>query len=335
MQVAPGDNSTFYVAQQDGVIRSFANSESVSQSEQFFDVSSLIANSSDERGLLGLAFHPNFSENGYFYVHYTDLDDDSEIARFTRGQGLASKKTILKVDQPFTNHNGGQLAFGPDGFLYIALGDGGSGGDPLNNGQDGTTLLGSIVRLDVDTPDNVLYRIPARNPFVGNSSGFREEIYAYGFRNPWRISFDPVTDRLFAGDVGQGQVEEIDLVLPGRNYGWNIMEGSRCFNPSSNCNRNGLELPIAEYFHPTGFAVIGGYVYRGSRVPGLSGAYLYGDFATGIIFSLRIGADGSVTNGQLLPTELSISAFGRDNAGEVYVVDYAGGGIYRFVGSAG
>jgi glucose/arabinose dehydrogenase len=294
-------------------------------------VSSLIGSASDERGLLGLTFHPQFSQNGYFYVNYTDTNDDTVIARFTRGQGIASKKTILEVDQPFSNHNGGQLLFGSDGFLYIALGDGGSGGDPLNNGQERTTLLGSILRVDVDTDAGVPYRIPSSNPFVANNSGFKEEIYAYGFRNPWRISFDPVTSRLFAGDVGQGQVEEIDLVLPGRNYGWNVMEGSRCFNPSSNCNRAGLELPIAEYLHPTGFAVIGGHVYRGNKVGALAGAFLYGDFATGIIFSLRIGASGSVTNGQLLKTDLSISAFGRDNSGEVYVVDYSSGGLFRFV----
>ncbi len=338
-----GANRVFIVEQK-GVIKvvgplSAVSGTSVSRQEDvsvFLDVQDRVLFSPGEIGLLGLAFHPDFQNNGFFYVNYNaDNPRRTVISRFSVSDGSPneadpdSELIILEFDQPSDNHKGGQLAFGPDdGYLYIAVGDGGAGGD---TGQDLTDLLGSILRIDVDNPeDGMNYGIPPDNPFAGNSSGFREEIFAYGFRNPWRFSFDESNGRLFTGDVGSSAREEIDLVEKGKNYGWNIMEGSLCFNPPSGCNTSGLELPIHEYGRDEGGTIIAGPFYRGSTSE-LFGKLIYGDFLSGTIWAL--GFDGSrVTDNEVIvdTDDLPITAFGRDEEGEVYVCSL-GGIIYRLV----
>ena len=218
-----------------------------------------------------------------------------------------------------------------DGYLYIATGDGGSGGDPQGNGQNRETLLGKILRMDVDSKDSGLnYAIPPDNPFTGNTEGYREEIYAYGLRNPWRFSFDPLTNRLWAADVGQDTVEEIDLIEKGGNYGWNIMEGSLCFNPPAGCDPKGLELPVYEYEHPLGDSITGGYVYRGEELPMLQGAYIYGDFVSGLIWGLWYEEGKGNRNFTLAETGLNISSFGIDEDNELYLTAFDGK-IYRLI----
>ncbi|HXG38385.1 MAG TPA: PQQ-dependent sugar dehydrogenase [Bacteroidota bacterium] len=335
-----GTNRLF-VVEQAGVIKVFANSFATTSSRVFLDIRSRIR-SGGEMGLLGLAFHPNFRTNGFFFINYTWQSDSlrTNISRFRvsatnpDSADPSSEVVLLTVTQPFTNHNGGQLSFGPDGYLYIALGDGGSGGDPLNNAQNLRSLLGKILRIDVNTPTSSRnYGIPPDNPFMGNTQGYREEIYAYGLRNPWRFSFDPPTGRLWAGDVGQVTREEIDIIEKGKNYGWRIMEGSLCYNPPSGCNTAGLELPVWEYGRTLGISVTGGFVYRGSRNPELVGAYVYGDFGSGRIWSLRF--DGSsVVNVQLLQASFQISSFGIDANNELYICGYNTGRIYRFQATA-
>jgi hypothetical protein len=287
-------------------------------------------------GLLGLAFHPNFPSNGYFFVNYTAPGPRrTVISRFTVSStnpdsaDISSEVIILEVDQPYDNHNGGQIAFGPDGYLYIALGDGGSGGDPLGHGQNRTTLLGSILRIDVDTnAEGKNYGIPSDNPFAGNASGYREEIFAYGLRNPWRFSFDATTGTIWCGDVGQGCREEIDIIEAGKNYAWNIMEGLLCYPPGQNCSpascdTTGLVMPIVDYGRSLGSSVTGGYVYRGSSIPSLVGAYIYGDFGSGRTWTLRHDSLNT-TNSEMLDTDLNISSFGVDIHNELYVCDYGG-----------
>jgi glucose/arabinose dehydrogenase len=226
------------------------------------------------------------------------------------------------VDQPFPNHKGGQIVFGPDGFLYIGLGDGGSEGDPLGNGQDLQTLLGKMLRIDVDHQSGGMqYAIPADNPFAGG--GGLPEIWAYGLRNPWRFSFDRDSGRLFAGDVGQDTYEEIDILGARGNFGWNTTEGMHCFNPPSSCDMTGLTLPIAEYDHSEGDAVMGGFVYRGSAITGLVGAYVLGDFSSGTIWKLT-ESNGTWTRTKVLSSGKNIASFGQDVAGELYVADYDG-----------
>ena len=242
---------------------------------------------------------------------------------------MDSEVVLLEVAQPFSNHNGGQIRFGQDGYLYIALGDGGSGGDPLEHGQDRSTLLGTILRIDVDNPpDGQAYGIPADNPFAGNTEGYREEIYAYGLRNPWRFSFDPVTGELWAADVGQGAWEEIDRIESGGNYGWDVMEGFACFEPSAGCDQEGLILPVWTYGRSEGQSVTGGFVYRGPGVPSLAGRYVYADFGSGRIWALTPGEEPD--NTELFNTDYNISTFGIDEAGELYFADLFGGHIYRF-----
>jgi glucose/arabinose dehydrogenase len=333
---SPGDETNrLFVVEQAGVIRVFENSENAAASQVFLDISNHVL-FGGEQGLLGLAFHPNYNVNGYFYVDYVaDNPRRTVIARYqvmANNPNQADPKSelvILTVEQPFSNHKGGQLAFGKDSYLYIGLGDGGSGGDPLGNGQNRSTLLGKILRVDVNSPSaGRNYGIPSDNPFVGNSLGYKEEIYAYGLRNPWRFSFDSADGKLWVGDVGQDRMEEIDIVEKGKNYGWNIMEGTLCYNPASGCNQTGLEMPVWTYTHDVGNAVIGGYVYHGSMLPELSGSYVYGDYGSGKIWALQINGTGTPSNTLLANSNLTISSFGLDSLNELYICAFDGK-IYR------
>lgn len=330
-----GSNRIF-VVEQPGVIRVFENDSTVSSAATFLDITDRVA-FGGEMGLLGLAFHPDYAINGLFYVDYTASSPRrTVISQFTASGNQAdpnSEVIILQVSQPFSNHNGGMIDFDSDGLLYIALGDGGDGGDPEENGQDKTTLLASILRIDIDNQDQGLnYAIPATNPFVGEGNDVREEIFAFGLRNPWRFSIDQQSGQIWAGDVGQGSWEEVDLIERGGNYGWKTMEGLHCFSPSSNCDQTGLTPPIAEYNHGAGCSITGGYIYRGPRRPELNGAYIYGDYCSGTIWMLRYENNQVTENTTLLPTSLSIASFGVDEQNELYILDL-GGEIYRFVGN--
>ena len=332
-----GQDGRFYVLERPGRILTFENSPSA-QPQVFLDIRDKVDDSGSEMGLLGFALAPDFAQTGYFYLNYNaGSPRRTIIARYTapgpRTQAdPASEQILLDVGQPFPNHKGGQTSFGPDGFLYIGFGDGGSGNDPQGNGQNRNVLLGKILRIDVSGGGSGLpYRIPADNPFVGQG-GVRQEIWAYGFRNPWRFSFDRQTGELWAGDVGQNTREEIDLVTKGGNYGWVIMEGNGCVG-SGSCDRTGLTLPVHEYRTASpNCSVTGGFVYRGSTVAALRGAYVFGDFCSGIIWGLRY--DGGSVNevAELVRSGLQISSFAQDNQGEIYALAYgSSGGIYRIV----
>jgi glucose/arabinose dehydrogenase len=334
-----------FVVQQTGVIVVFPNDSLAASTTTFLDVSTKLSSSGGEEGLLGLAFHPDYARNGYFYVDYTAPNPlRTVVARFKVSGGNPDKVdslsefAIIEIPQPYSNHNGGMLAFGPDGYLYIGMGDGGSGGDPQNNAQDRTRLLGKILRIDVnDTTATEHYVIPPDNPYANDTGGLRREIWAYGFRNPWRFSFDTASGALWAADVGQNAVEEIDIVRKGRNYGWRIMEGTRCYSPPSGCDTTGLAIPIKEYYHPTGEAITGGYVYHGYRRPDLAGAYIYADYITGLIWMLRYAGGLVIADSLVTQTSSLISSFGTDRDQELYIVTYSGSGgrsgIYRFSGS--
>jgi len=304
----------------------------------FLDIRSLVL-AGGERGLLSVAFHPQYRDNGLFFVYYTNRNGDNSVARYkvsstdpARGDP-ASATILLTIPHPdFANHNGGQLQFGPDGFLYIGTGDGGSGGDPSNHAQDLSQLLGKLLRIDVDHGSP--YAIPPSNPFV-NRTGARGEIWAYGLRNPWRYTFDRVTGDMWIGDVGQNIWEEIDLQpatsIGGENYGWRRMEGFHCFNPSTNCTDPSFTMPILEYQHLGGAcSVTGGYRYRGTQVPALNGAYLYGDYCTGTIWTAT-QSNGNWFPKILFQTTINISSFGEDVSGELYVLDVAGGKVYKMI----
>ncbi len=330
-----GTNRVF-VVEKTGVIKVFYNDTSVSQYNVFLDISSKV-NPVSEAGLLSIAFHPQYKLNGKFYIYYNYGSPDlySRIAEFTVSANPdsadpASERSLLDLYQPYTNHNGGQIAFGPDGYLYIGFGDGGSGGDPLGSGQDTTTLLGAVIRIDVDTStDSTEYGIPTDNPFAVSQGSARKEIWAWGLRNPWRFGFDRLTGDLWLGDVGQGLWEEIDLIMGGKNYGWKIMEGLHCYFPSTNCDTAGLTPPVIEYGHNIGKSVTGGFVYRGSRLARLNGSYIYGDYISRKIWALKY-ENGSITENRLIAeSPSSISSFGEDEAGEVYVVGIDGR-IYTF-----
>jgi len=322
-----GDGSErLFIVEQRG--RVLAIRDGKVQDQPFLDIRNRVS-CCGERGLLGIAFPPDFAAKGHFYVNYTDLSGDTVIARYPLSANRETadpdgEEIILTVDQPFANHNGGQLAFGRDGYLYIGMGDGGSAGDPMNFAQNPGSLLGKLLRIDVESGSRP-YRVPSDNPFV-RRTGYRPEIWALGLRNPWRFSFDRNTGDLYLGDVGQGSQEEIDFQpassTGGENYGWKIMEGSRCF-ASPACDLGGLTLPVAEYTHAQGCSVTGGMVYRGAASPTLRGVYFYGDFCSGRIWGLR-REGASWRNRVLLETDLSIVSFGEDEAGEVYVVDHNG-----------
>lgn len=324
---AGDEGNRLFVVEQEGIIYSFNNSPTVSSADIFLNISDKVLYGG-EQGLLGLAFHPNYSINRYFYIDYiADSPRRSILSRFSvmsnnsNQANVTSEKVLLEVNQPYTNHNGGQLAFGPDNYLYMALGDGGSRGDPLGNAQNRSTLLGSILRLNVD--NTLTYSIPSDNPFVGNPENFREEIFAYGLRNPWRFSFDPVTGWLWVADVGQNKIEEIDIIEKGYNYGWNVMEGSLCYSPSIGCNQTDLTLPIFEYGHDVGISITGGYVYRGSKISTLYGYYLYGDYGSGRIWALFYN-DSIVQNHLLVDSPLNIVSFGVDQENELYICAFDG-----------
>ncbi len=333
-----GDNSgRLFVVEQGGTIKIIQNGSVLSA--PFLDISSKVINQ-DEMGLLGVTFHPSFSANGKFYVNYVRNNAgqfQSVISEFLVSAANAnqadptSERILLTVDQVsnFTNHKAGQLAFGADGFLYFGLGDGGSGGDPFGHGQSTQILLGKMMRIDVNsTSPGKQYAIPPDNPFV--AGGGLPEIYAFGFRNPWRFSFDRPSGRLFVADVGQDSFEEIDIVQKGGNYGWNTMEGDHCFNPPSGCNMTGLSLPIIEIPHPEAEAVIGGFIYHGTALTGMQGMYIFGDL-NGKIWSLTEGPPNTFTRTELATENFNISSFGQDAAGELYVVDISGGRVLKLV----
>ena len=303
-----------YVVEQTGTIRVLRGGRG--KAEPFLDVTELIV-SGGEQGLLGLAFHPSFEDNGRFFVNYTDTSGDTQIVEYeTRGARAdeGSARPLLTVEQPFANHNGGHVAFGPDGALYIGMGDGGSAGDPEGNGQDPNALLGKLLRLDVDG---------AAEP----------QIWALGLRNPWRFSFDEVSGDLWIADVGQSELEEVNRVdarSRGLNYGWNDMEGSACYE--GGCDPERYVLPITEYSHDLGCSVTGGYVYRGEEVPSMAGVYVFADYCSGTIFSIPSDAAAPTEPRVLLSPGFSVSSFGVDEQGELYVVDH-GGSVFRFVAS--
>ena len=333
--VNAGDGTgRLFVVEQAGRVRVLQNGTLTN--EPFLDISDK-TEGGGEQGLLGLAFHPDYVDNGLFYVNYTDLQDNTVVAEYQVSADPAradadSETVLLTIPQPYRNHNGGDLAFGPDGYLYIATGDGGSGGDPLDSGQSLDTHLGKLLRIDVnggDAAGGTPYAVPADNPFV-NTAGALPEIWAYGLRNPWRFSFDRDTGDLYIGDVGQNAFEEIDFQnadsAGGENYGWNVMEGFHCYNADS-CDESGLVLPIAEYPHSEGKSVTGGYVYRGAAIPELVGQYVYGDFGSGRVWRAQ-QQNGEWTSELLLESGLNIAGFGTDEAGELYVVAI-NGGVYR------
>src|SRR5687767_7164302 len=332
---SPPADSRLFIVEQPGRIRIIENGQLLTT--PFLDITSRVL-SGGERGLLSVAFHPQYRTNGFFYVYFTGSTGEIRVERFTVSGNAnvanpASAQVVLIVPHPRSNHNGGLAMFGPDGMLYLGLGDGGGGGDPDRNGQNINTLLGSILRLNVDAGNP--YSIPAGNPFAGRTDA-RPEIWAYGLRNPWRFAFDRQDGNLYVADVGQGSLEEVNVVSSTRgavNYGWNIMEGSSCFNAST-CNRQGLELPVTEYDHSGGAcSVTGGFVYRGTAIPGLAGHYFYADYCAGFVKSFRYQA-GAATDARTWPFGDigSVTSFGEDATGELYITT-AGGRVYKIVRS--
>ncbi len=310
-----------YIVEQGGTVRLLDDGKLTAQ--PFLDISERVLSGS-ERGLLGLAFHPDFPNNERLFVNYTRKPDGATVvSEFRVTDGMAdqdSEQVLLTVAQPYANHNGGMLSFGPDGFLYIGLGDGGFAGDPGNRAQAKDSLLGKLLRIDVS--HGAPYAIPADNPFV--KGGGRAEIYAYGFRNPWRFSFDRETGELWLADVGQNGWEEINVVERGKNYGWRVMEGNHCFLPPLGCNRAGLAPPRAEYRNKSPrCSITGGYVYRGQTVPALTGVYVFGDYCSGEVMALRGDKPEVLTS-----SKLRIASLGEDEQGEIYVIDHQGG-VYR------
>lgn len=325
-----------FVVEQHGVIHVFENRDDIEKSQVFLDIHEAVSRDGNEEGLLGLAFHPRYKENGQFFVYYSVRNPRaSVVARFrvskedpTRAV-RESEEELLRIAQPYSNHNGGSMKFGPDGYLYIGMGDGGSGGDPHGNGQNLGTLLGKMLRIDVDHQDpGLAYAIPKDNPFVGRE-GARGEIWAYGLRNVWRLSFDRKTGDLWVGDVGQDRYEEVDRIVRGGNYGWKLREGLHPFDPQAAQTGSELIDPLVEYFRNEGMSVTGGVVYRGARLPEFEGAYFYGDYVTGNVWSLRYDGQRVTDNRKVARTALPITAFGEDRQGEMYFTAFDGQ-IHRF-----
>jgi len=327
---APVDDDRLFVVEQSGRIRIVRDGKLLET--PFLDISARVS-SGGERGLFSVAFHPQFSTNGLLFVNFTDLQGNTRIERFRTGPDPdradpTSAMVVLSVDQPYANHNGGHILFGPSGDLFVGMGDGGRGGDPLGNGQDRRTLLGAILRLDVDTGEP--YAIPADNPWADHDS-FRPEIWAWGVRNPWRLAFDAADGLLYVADVGQNRREEVNVVPAdegGLNFGWNIMEGTDCYKAST-CSHDGLTLPAVEYDHSEGCSVTGGTVYRGSAIPSIRGLYFYSDYCSGWLRSFRF-AGGTATDHREWDVGSigSVVSFGTDGFGELYAVSRAG--VYRF-----
>lgn len=328
MVALPGADDRFWVVEQVGKIREIKGG--VIAERPVLDIRDRVTQigaGGDERGFLGLALHPQFSTNRRIFVNYTTRGSlRTRISEFkAQSNGTAdprSERVILEIAQPYGNHNGGEVAFGPDGFLYIGMGDGGSAGDPQGNAQNLQSLLGKMLRIDVDHGDP--YSIPVDNPTLSKNRRARQEIYAYGLRNPWRFSFDRVTGELWTGDVGQNQWEEVDIIRKGKNYGWNIMEGNVCYQNAS-CNQENLEKPIAVYSHNNdGISITGGFVYRGKKIPALLGTYIFADYGTGRVWGLKYENGLVATHRELLASGQSIAAFGEDSAGEIYMLDLDG-----------
>lgn len=341
VDIAHAGDERLFVVEQSGVIRVVNGRGPAANINVFLDIKGRVT-SGGEMGLLGLAFHPQYAQNGYFYVNYTttvETDLTTHISRFQvtadpDQADPASELILLQVSQPYSNHNGGGLKFGPDRYLYIGLGDGGASDDPGNRAQNRTTLLGKMLRIDVDKSDSGKnYGIPADNPFVGEPA--LDEIWALGVRNPWRFSFDRLTGDLYIGDVGQNLWEEINFQpadsTGGENYGWRLKEGNHCFIPAQGCDPGGLTDPIFEYHHSEGCSVTGGTVYRGLSIPALHGYYLYADYCTGEISALRGDGKGTWQNYPVKKIGNYLSTFGEDNAGEVYLAQRDEGTIYRLV----
>ena len=344
MTSAHDGSGRLFVAEQGGRVKVISRDGTVLPTP-LLDISARVSKGT-EQGLLGLAFHPNFRTNGKFYVDFTNLAGDTAINEYRLSPPSSNRVTlpgrrILTIDQPYVNHNGGDIAFGPDGFLYIGMGDGGSAGDPGNRAQNRNSLLGKILRINVNGHTATRgYLIPSSNPFVGRFG--RDEIWSYGLRNPWRFSIDPATGALWIGDVGQNRFEEVDRSLRGiykvggrgRNYGWRVLEGRHCFIPATGCSRVGKTMPLIEYAHDNpnttddNCAVTGGYVYRGNAYPLLRGQYVYGDFCSGRIWTISAGASPLVRPTLRLDTSLAISSFALNGGNELYVLSLDGG-IYR------
>jgi glucose/arabinose dehydrogenase len=332
-----GDGSSrLFVLEKPGRIRVVQDGALVAT--PFLDIADRVGSSQNEQGLLGLAFHPRYAENGAFFVNYTDRQGDTVVSRFSVSGDATkaepgSEVVLLRIDQPAGNHNGGHLAFGPDGMLYVGTGDGGGAGDRYGNGQNGQTLLGAMLRLGVD--EGSAYRVPEGNPFVDNSN-VRDEIWAVGLRNPWRYSFDRLTGDLYIADVGQNRYEEVNVQpasnAVGLNYGWPIMEGLHCFPEDRACDQAGLTLPAWEYDHSQGCSVTGGYVYRGEEFPILTGIYLFGDYCSGRIWGLAppdgAGADGWQA-ALVAQADVRLTSFGEDERGELYLVDAGRGELFK------
>ena len=354
----PTDSNLLYVVEQAGRIIVIENGEKLKR--PFLDIKKQVVNPNrpgDERGLLGFAFHPNHTKNGKFYINYMNNDGYTVVSEFTvknkQRANHSSERILFDLKQPFSNHNGGHMAFGPDGYLYISIGDGGKSGDPNNAGQDLNTIFGKVIRIDVNqTP----YGIPKSNPYYGQENK-RGEIWAWGLRNVWRFSFDRKNGDIFYGDVGQNKWEEINYEPSnskgGINYGWRIMEARHCYNPEDNCNESGLTQPILEYPNDAnymrtltgmdqpdvdGCSVTGGYVYRGKKIKGLQGTYLFGDYCSGNVWSFKV-ENGKAVEFQNRTEEINlaegeftnyISSFGEDADGELYIIDY-NGGVYKII----
>jgi glucose/arabinose dehydrogenase len=335
LQSPPGDRQRLFVVEQGGLIRVVRSGALLAS--PFLDLSAKVRRNGNAQGLLGLAFHPGYAQNGRFFVTYTDIARDLHVAEFHASPSAdqaepGSERRMLSFPDPAAHHGGG-LAFGRDGFLYTGMGYGGLPGDPAGNAQNGRSLLGKMLRIDVDRGSP--YAIPPDNPFLGRSD-VRGEIWAFGLRNPWRWALDPATGDLYVADVGENRRDEIDVGLAsnrgGENYGWSVMEGSLCFDPPSSCNANGLTLPVLDF--PDGCAVVGGPVYRGCRMPGYQGTYFYGDYCGSFIRSFRLSG-GAATEPRDWEDQIGrnvdlLSSFGVDADGEMYLVDHTGE-VFRIV----